>query len=50
MAKCSREFFISSEQSAERESLRDLIGIDADIISKEEIEQIIRDGFREHSE
>lgn len=40
IAKCSKEFFICSESSTEIMKLLSLIGIESDIISKEELERI----------
>jgi hypothetical protein len=43
VAKCSRDFFVCSESSIDMESLHSLIGEDSEIISKEELEQIVKD-------
>lgn len=45
VAKCSREFFISSIRSSEMDALRLKIGKESEVISKEELEQIVREGF-----
>ncbi len=45
MAKCSREFFICSERSIETQSLLTQLGIEADIISKKEIETMLGELF-----
>ncbi|MDP3182813.1 MAG: DUF4238 domain-containing protein [Desulfobaccales bacterium] len=41
IAKCSREFFICSEQNKEIASLISLLGKEAEMMSKEEIENIV---------
>jgi hypothetical protein len=45
IAKCSREFFISSNRSSEMDLLHSKIGEKSEVISKEELEQIVREGF-----
>ncbi|HYX71792.1 MAG TPA: DUF4238 domain-containing protein [Nitrososphaera sp.] len=45
IAKCSREFFISSTRSSEMDSLHLKIGEESEVISKEELEQIVSEGF-----
>lgn len=41
--KCSRDFFVSRESSSELQKLLTVLGTEAEILSKAEIEQIIRE-------
>jgi hypothetical protein len=45
IAKCSRNFFICSEQSPDKVSLIPLLGKEAELITKEEIEEITKEIF-----
>jgi uncharacterized protein with HEPN domain len=49
MARCSREFFISSENSLTKQALVDLLGSEPGIYSKEEIERIAKNIFKRFS-
>ncbi len=49
IAKCSREFFISSKYCTAKQSLIYLLGSETGIYSKEEIEQIAKNIFYEYS-
>jgi hypothetical protein len=43
LAKCGREFFVCSESSEDIRSLLPSIGTEAEIISQEELRQIVRE-------
>jgi hypothetical protein len=49
IAKCSREFFISSEYCPVKQSLVNLLGSETGIYSKEEVEQIAKNIFYKFS-
>ena len=49
IAKHSREFFVSSKKSIELITLSTLIGSEIEIISREEMEQIVNELFSEYS-
>jgi Protein of unknown function (DUF4238) len=46
IAACSRQFFISSRQSSEMDALHVRIGEQSEIITAEELEEIVDEGFR----
>jgi hypothetical protein len=49
IAKCSRDYFISSEQSLTIESLHSIIGLESELISKEELEQVVVEALDDHN-
>jgi hypothetical protein len=45
IAKCSRDYFISSERASTIATLHSIIGQESELISKEELEQIVVEAF-----
>lgn len=45
-ASASRDYFVSAEDSPDRKQLQALLGSDAEIISDEDLEEIVRDAFQ----
>ncbi len=46
-ARCSLEYFISTDNSTQNQNLHEKIGIDAHLLTREEMEMLVEDAFKE---